>query len=538
MSLTWWDQLWLKEGFATWASFLATDHICPHLNIWDQFLTIERLSALHLDSLHNSHPIEIPDGVQHPGQIDEIFDEISYSKGASIINMLYHWIGAEGFQAGLQLYLSRHKYGAATTGQLWSAVGEASGQPVEQVMTPWTKEQGFPRISVNQTGDGLKIAQEGVNETCRSKIWSVPLKILVRSSKGELEEERQLLLEEAETPISLSMRPGSSLVVNSGQTSFCRINYISSQVEQLGKALPFLPVRDKLGVISDLADAWLSGIGELASLVNMLVSYAGEVDWPVVQIVLDVLGKLEELTEASPAWTGYLSMAYSILRPSLATLGWEAANDESGGTVLARSAIVQRLARLGCIETIGNCWVLWRREREGRATVQADLKRGVYSAIARAGGDAEMRQLISLYEKVENAEERRPIFTALCQSSQKRQVLDWALSEQVRPQDKVFIIAGVASSGAEGRSLAWSFFKEKSDYLLEQYTSGQLLKMLVTGVTRYGTSLEEAEVFSSWFKERGLVGVDRSLAQAEEEVKARANNRERLAMVAADLFPQ
>jgi len=110
----------------------------------------------------------------------------------------------------------------------------------------------------------------------------------------------------------------------------------------------------------------------------------------------------------------------------------EPVQGESGGTVLARAAIVQRLARLGCIETIGQCWVLWRREREGRASVQADLRRGVYSAIARAGGDAEMRQLISLYERVENGEERRPLFTALAQSSQKRQVLDWAISEQVQ----------------------------------------------------------------------------------------------------------
>ena len=538
VSLAWWDQLWLKEGFATWASFLATDHICPHLNIWEQFLTIERLSALHLDSLDSSHPIEIPDGVQHPGQIDEIFDDISYSKGASIINMLYHWIGAEGFQAGLQLYLSRHKFGSATTSQLWSAVGEASGQPVEQVMTPWTREQGFPRINVIQTGAGLKLTQEGVNDTCRGKIWSVPLRLEVRSSKGEVEQERQLLLEETETHISLGMRPGSCLVVNAGQTSFCRVTYTSSQAEELGKGLPYLPVQDRLGVISDIADAWLGGIGELASLVNMLRCYAGEVDWPVVQIVLDVLGRLEELTEASPAWAGYLGMAYSVLRPSLAALGWEPVQSESGGTVLARAAIVQRLARLGCIETIGQCWVLWRREREGRASVQADLRRGVYSAIARAGGDAEMRQLICLYEKVENAEERRPLFTALAQSSQKRQVLDWAISEQVRAQDKVFIIAGIAASGAEGRSLAWSFFKEKSDYLLEQYTSGQLLKMLVTGVTRYGTSAEEADAFSAWFKDRDLVGVDRSLAQAEEEVRARANNRRRLAMVAPDIFPQ
>ena len=537
VSLAWWDQLWLKEGFATWASFLATDHICPHLNIWDQFLTVERLSALHLDSLDSSHPIEIPDGVQHPGQIDEIFDDISYSKGASIINMLYHWIGAEAFQAGLQLYLSRHKYNSASTSQLWSAVGEASGQPVEEVMTTWTREQGFPRIGVQQTGAGVKLSQEGVNATCRDTIWSVPLKIEVRSAEGKVVDERQLLLEEAESHTSLATRPGQSLVVNAGQTSFCRVAYNSSQVEELAKAIPHLPLRDKLGVLSDLADAWLSGIGDLKPLINLLSCYAGEVDWPVVQIILDVLSKIEELTEDSTVWPGFLRFAYSILRPSLETLGWEPVTAESGGNVLTRAAIVQRLARLGCVETIGKCWVLWRREREGRANVQPDLRRGVYSAIARAGGEAEMNLLKSLYRQVENAEERRPLFTALAQSSRKRQVLEWAISEEVRPQDKVFVIAGIAASGAEGRSLAWSFFKEKSDYLLGLYTSGQLLKMLVTGVTRYGTSEEEADVFAAWFKEKHLVGVERSVAQAEEEVRLRARNRRKLAEEGVEIFP-
>ena len=103
VGIEWWDQLWLKEGFASWISFLAVDKIFPEFNIWSQFLTSEKLVALNLDSKLSSHPIEIPDGVNSPAQIDEIFDEISYSKGASVIHMLYHWLGREKFAAGLTL---------------------------------------------------------------------------------------------------------------------------------------------------------------------------------------------------------------------------------------------------------------------------------------------------------------------------------------------------------------------------------------------------------------------------------------------------
>ena len=130
MSIDWWDQLWLKEGYATWISYLAVDKLFPEMDIWSQFLIDEKNEALFLDSLSSSHPIEIPGGIQNPGQIDEIFDAISYNKGASIINMLYHWLGEEQFKRGMNSYLESHREKSATTEELWDALGQASDHPV------------------------------------------------------------------------------------------------------------------------------------------------------------------------------------------------------------------------------------------------------------------------------------------------------------------------------------------------------------------------------------------------------------------------
>ncbi len=94
--------------------------------------------ALELDSLENSHPIEVP--VNDPSEIDEIFDEISYDKGASIIRMLYNYIGEDDFRKGMHLYLTKYQYDNACTNDLWAALGEASGKPIEAVMGTWTRQ--------------------------------------------------------------------------------------------------------------------------------------------------------------------------------------------------------------------------------------------------------------------------------------------------------------------------------------------------------------------------------------------------------------
>jgi len=122
------------------------DELFPSYNIWNQFVNDELVRALDLDALDNSHPIEVPVG--HPAEIDEIFDAISYSKGASILRMLYNYIGDDAFRKGMNLYLTRHSYKNAQTEDLWDALEEASNKPVRRLMSTWTLQKGFPVITV------------------------------------------------------------------------------------------------------------------------------------------------------------------------------------------------------------------------------------------------------------------------------------------------------------------------------------------------------------------------------------------------------
>src|SRR3989338_2086054 len=116
VTMEWWTHLWLNEGFASYIEYLSVDKLFPKWDIWTQFSTNELGTALRLDSLLHTHPIEIP--VHHPDEIGEIFDEVSYSKGASIIRMLADYIGEKNFRDGLRYYLKKHSYKNTETAHL------------------------------------------------------------------------------------------------------------------------------------------------------------------------------------------------------------------------------------------------------------------------------------------------------------------------------------------------------------------------------------------------------------------------------------
>ena len=140
VTMGWWTDLWLNEGFASWVEYLAVDYLFPEWNMWTQFVTDDYAHARDLDALDNTHPIEVE--VHHPREIDEIFDAISYQKGASVIRMLHEYLGEADFKKGLHDYLTKHSYGNAATADLWEAL--------EQAVAEWDFGGISPQITDGQ----------------------------------------------------------------------------------------------------------------------------------------------------------------------------------------------------------------------------------------------------------------------------------------------------------------------------------------------------------------------------------------------------
>ncbi|KAJ1942531.1 hypothetical protein EC988_006462, partial [Linderina pennispora] len=188
VTMEWWSDLWLKEGFATWVGTLAVDQFFPEYHVWTDFVIDDYQRALNLDAMRSSHPIQVP--VKRSSDISQIFDAISYSKGASAIRMLSSYIGLDSFFAGLRVYLQKHKYANAETVDLWNALSESSGQDVGQFMDLWTLTTGYPILTVSESDDRSQIvvrqsrylsSGEAAADEDKTQWW-VPLRITTSES--------------------------------------------------------------------------------------------------------------------------------------------------------------------------------------------------------------------------------------------------------------------------------------------------------------------------------------------------------------------
>ena len=290
VTMTWWTDLWLNEGFATWVGNFAIDHFFKDWDIWTQFVNQYTNRALQLDSLETSHPIEVP--VQRSSQVNEIFDEISYCKGAACIMMITSYLGMDMFRKGICAYLEKHKYGNARTDDLWAALSETSGKDVKGFMGVWTKEVGYPVVSLSRAEGKLVLQQarflSNGKEVAQTNQWWVPMTLLDSEGKTVLYDLKTASGDVAGTaPMTDKWVKG-----NSGQTAFFRIRYSDELLAQLGQAIESMQLSpvDRLGVQSDAFALAKAGQLPTDRALALAVKYVNEQDFTVWSDLAGSLG--------------------------------------------------------------------------------------------------------------------------------------------------------------------------------------------------------------------------------------------------------
>jgi aminopeptidase 2 len=209
VTMAWWDNLWLNEAFATYmGEVVIPDRIFPEFKVRQAFLNNHLASALGLDSVRSSHPIEVecPDA----NQINQIFDSISYSKGGSVLRMLASVVGEDKFLKGVSIYLKKRLYGNSVTKDLWDGISEASGMDVAAIMANWTLKIGFPVITVEEVdgGKSIKVRQDRFLNTGDVKpeenetLWYVPLELKTVNG-GKVSVDHKAVLEGREKTLDL-----------------------------------------------------------------------------------------------------------------------------------------------------------------------------------------------------------------------------------------------------------------------------------------------------------------------------------------------
>lgn len=534
--MEWWSHLWLNEGYASFTEYLCVDHLFPKFDIWSQFMSFDLFRALELDALHNSHPIEV--AVNHPNEVDEIFDAISYCKGASVIRMLYHWLGDDVFRRGMSLYLNRHKYGNAVTEDLWSALADASGKPVALVMTTWTKQKGFPVIAVDlKLDDGqqkLILRQEkfcadgNLPSSEKDALWMVPITMTTHKSRSQI----GTLLETRETEVPLDGISTDDFVkVNSEFVGPYRVAYSSQCLKQLTSAVvtKTLSPIDRLNIENDLFALVQSGRKSTSDYLDFLSNYAHEEDLSVWSSINNGLGKLNTLLSHSDLRPKYHKFGRRLLSPIFAKLGWDARPNESHQDGLLRSRVIARLVAFQYVGIITEANNRFEAHIKGIKPIPADLRSAVYKAVASTADGSKFDQLLNEYRKAELHEEKIRIVQSLGSvgTIQKlEQVLEFAMSSEVRAQDAIFVIIAV-SLNSLGRDTAWNFFKTNKDELRSRYEGGPLLTRLIKSLAENFASLDKVTEIEQFFEQNSMPGTERTVQQALESVRLNCSWLER-----------
>jgi len=293
VTMDFWDGLWLNEGFATWMSWFSCNKFYPEWKVWQGYVTDTLQGALTLDSLRSSHPIEVP--VKRADEINQIFDAISYSKGSCVLRMISKYLGEDTFMEGIRRYLKKHAYGNTQTRDLWAALSDASGKPVEKVMDIWTKNIGYPVVSVaeNEDSSSINVKQNRFLRTGDVKpeedktLFAVFLGLRTQGGVNE-----DLTLSQREETFKVPSLDFFKL--NADHSGIYRTSYTPERLKKLGQAAKEgrLSVEDRAGMILDAGALAASGYQKTSGTLSLLKGFNDETEFIVWEGILTGISAL------------------------------------------------------------------------------------------------------------------------------------------------------------------------------------------------------------------------------------------------------
>ncbi len=541
VTMAWWNDLWLNESFASWVGDKAVDWLFPEWEMWTQFVSSDTNSALSLDGLRSSHPIE--QEVKDPAEIGQLFDAISYSKGGSVLRMLEDFLGEETFREGLRRYISRHQYDNAVTRDLWNALGEASGKPVAEIMDTWVQQTGYPVLDVEaaHADDGIELHASQSRfvyehlvdpDATEDTTWHVPLKVSAQDGASA-----SALMDSPQATIRLASDAGGWVKVNPDQVGFYRVNYGGDGWERLRPALEGMEVSaiDRLGLQNDAFALARAAYLPVTQFLSLAQSYVNETNAIVWEDVSANFGKIDLLVADEPYYDRFAAMMRSVYGPAGERVGWEARPGERELEALMRSTILGQLGKYDDEATLDTAASLFERYAEEPAEVHPDIRGVVFNLAAQQGDESTYGAIWDLYDGSPLEEEKMRLLMALGNFSDTGllgETLDRSLSDRVRYHDTIQVVSGVAANRL-GRDMAWDFVKENWDEFSRRYSDGLFALSRLVAITARFTTQEKLDDVEGFFDEHPTPAADRAISQSLETVRLNvawlAHNRADLA---------
>ncbi len=527
VTMKWWNDLWLNESFATFMSTKATESIFPQWNTRLQYLEDVIGVAFAADQLASTHPISV--NVRTPAEIDEIFDEISYEKGGTVLNMLESYAGKDTFRQGLNHYLREHSYGNAVKQDLWGAIDLAARKngrklSVSDVASCWVNKKGYPSVSVRRERGGIGLRQERFtlsNQNPGNEEWLIPVRYAQPKKKGDA----QVLMRKRTQKIR--MADPAWIKLNAGQTGMYRTIYPDDMLDRLGELIKGgeLEWIDAWGIENDLYAITRSGRKSMVEYLDFIEEYCFAAKYPLNMSVLShmqgIFSMLYGLDAEQKDRVSMMLREYSS--EILKQMGWIRSDKESNITTMSRSRAILASGISGESSTLNKANKMFSKFTEGRAGIDPNLRGAVYSLVAWSNGQDTMEALRGRYLKEEVPDEKRRLLGAMGMFGKKDLVskaLAFSLSKDVRYQDS-YVIAAVASSNPAGKGLLWNWTRSNWKTLMQRYSPGtHMLSRYVSNMSGISDPkmLDEIRAFfANKANKRG--DISKALRQTTERIR-------------------
>ena len=545
-----WTQLWLKEGAARYLEFVGIDNIFPEWNAWEEFVQGVYGMAMNLDSLTSSHPVEVE--VTSADEIGEIFDSISYAKGASVIRMIACYVGSDKFFEGMRNYLEQYAYSNTRSVDFWNSLEDASGKPIRAIALPWTTKTGYPVVIFSEDGQHItcpryRAGGPGSGGSNDDDVkWPIPITAVVQ---GEDEVQGPWLIngpdgdesEDILAKVNEWTKAGKWVKLNSMQEGFFRACYTKEQWKLLGAAMSpsgQLSTVDRMGLLSDSFAAGRAGYASIVDSLELARCFGNHdsAEYVIWQDLAENLSSLASLWKNEKYFPKFQVFLKNIFSKQMTIIGWETLPTDDKRTGSLRSTVISMLGLAAdddvCAESL-RLFKSYVTDPVGKA-LDGDLRTAIFRNALRADEEYTFTELKRIYEGNSSPDIQRSALLTLGRvkdEKRHREMLEYTLySGKVRFQDISWVLSGLSSTTNEGGRALWQNFVDDFDNLASTFRSGHVVWGGIVGITARGLkTIEEAKEVEAFFADPAhpAGAGQRRLNQALEGLRTNAGRLER-----------
>jgi aminopeptidase N len=445
VTMAWWDDLWLNEGFASWMATKVTDKMKPE---WEMLLNRVdgREQAMGLDAYKTTHPV-----VQKIKTVDEVnqaFDAITYEKGEAVISMLESFAGEDVWRAGIRAYMKKHAYGNTVTSDLWSAVESAGATGLMTIAKDFTTQPGIPLVTVTnaQCSNGattLSLTQSSFSRDDKggkALSWHVPVKAQVVGG-----EQKQIIL----AGNGSIMLPGcGTYVINAGQAGYFRSLYPAANVAGLAKDFARLSSIDQAGVLADNWQLGLGGYQPMARALDLLDAVPSNASDKILASMIDyLLGAYQTFEGDDAGQKRVLTATSAKLAPVLTRVGYDAKAGDGPQVPLLRQGLIATLGEMGDPAVVAEARSRFAALSADPAALDGPLKYVWLGIVAKNADQATWDRLRAMANAAPSALDRAQLFALLGRARDEKlsgQALDLALTDEPGKTTSAAIINAVS----------------------------------------------------------------------------------------------